>query len=225
MMNPTPTGCRTIRFDLAGLLVLGLLAFGTAACHSGRDGASRAAADGAGADTVDVLRRLTVLDVLRSDDRFSAFTSAVDSARVEGQLTGRNPVTVFVPTNDAFAGVARGISGARNRPRLRAILLHYVAGRNLTDDVLRQRDSLRVASLEGERLTIRHDSGGTFVNGVPLRNASITVGNGTVHVLNGVLNPPLDAPGAITPPARTGPSRSSPARRPSPALPDSGTAD
>jgi uncharacterized surface protein with fasciclin (FAS1) repeats len=153
--------------------------------------------------TLDVLKQLTVVDVLHSDGRFSTFVTALDTVGLTPNLEQQGPFTVFVPPNSAFSGTARALYAPASHDRLQDVLLYHVLDENLTPEELRRSDSLRIGTLEGDPVTIYRKNGQLVVNGVPLVNTSVTVGNGTVYVLDGALNPPVEAtasrPGTPTP--------------------------
>src|SRR5262245_54607157 len=52
----------------------------------------------------------TMKDVLTKDGRFTIFLNAMNSAGLDGILTGSTPFTVFAPTDDAF-NAAFGLLG------------------------------------------------------------------------------------------------------------------
>ena len=60
-------------------------------------------ATGGGADVP-----ATVVDVASSNPDFSTLTVALLQADLVDVLSGEGPFTVFAPTNEAFAGAARG---------------------------------------------------------------------------------------------------------------------
>lgn len=100
---------------ITGLLSALLLAF-TAGCGGGDDGPGN------------------VVQVAQSDSRFSILVEAVQAAGLTDTLTAPGPVTVFAPTNDAFAALLGELGVTKdqllaNKPLLTAVLkYHVVAG-------------------------------------------------------------------------------------------------
>ncbi len=172
------------------------LAAGISACSGGEERPARANADTSGiaGDTLNPLGRLSVVDVLHSDERFSAFRSALDTVGLTSDLAQGGPYTVFVPTNQFFRGTAQALYGAQDQSRLLNVLQYHIVPGNLTAADLRNRDSLRAGTLEGTPVNIYRANGRFVVNGIPLVNTSVTVRNGTVYVLHGTLSPPGAAP-------------------------------
>lgn len=195
-----------------------LLATGIGACSGGEEQPTGTVTDTAAvaADTLNVLGQLTVADVLQSDERFSAFVAALDTAGIMLNLEQQGPFTVFVPPDASFSGAARSLVAGADRSRLLDVLQYHILDVNLTVEELRRRDSLSAGTLEGTPVSIYRTNGRYVVNGVPLANTSVTVRNGTVYVLNGALTPPsavvAQAPATRTPRSSSQSTARSPAQ-------------
>ena len=121
--------------------------------------------------------------------KFKALTSLLKRAGLAKTLQGKGPYTVFAPTDAAFAKVPDATLArlARNRAKLRSVLLLHVAENRLTAAKLTKRRSVK--TLNGQRLAIRVRGGKVFVGGARVVTADVTASNGVIHAINKVLLP------------------------------------
>lgn len=126
---------------------------------------------------------------------FKTLVAAAKAAGLVGALTGEKPLTVFAPTDDAFAKLPKGtvenLLKPENKERLKQILLyHVVAGRVYSDDALKLKEA---QTLAGADLKIAAGGKGAFVNKAKLMALDIEASNGVIHVIDSVLLPPADS--------------------------------
>ena len=120
------------------------------------------------------------------------FKTLIKLAKVAGlasALEGKGPLTVFAPTDAAFAKLPRATVTAleHNRAKLRAVLLYHVVKGRLTAAQLVKRHSVK--TLNGQSLKVRVKNGVVTVGGVRVIKTNIAASNGVIHVVNGVLIP------------------------------------
>jgi uncharacterized surface protein with fasciclin (FAS1) repeats len=110
-------------------------------------------------------------------------------AGLAGALEGKGPLTVFAPTDAAFAKLPRATVTAleHNRAKLRAVLLDHVVKGRITAAQLVKRHSVK--TLNGKSLKVRVKNGVVTVGGVRVIKTNIAASNGVIHVINGVLIP------------------------------------
>ena len=134
------------------------------------------------------------LQVAASLDDFSTLAAAVMAAGVENALANNGPLTVFAPTNDAFAKLPEGtvetLLKPENKATLSLILVNHVAPSNydmitLEKNVAKNR-KLYMAS--GEYLEVTKEGDDIFVGGTKILK-SVKVSNGWIHVIGDVLVP------------------------------------
>lgn len=132
--------------------------------------------------------------VAASLDDFSTLATAVMAAGVENALANNGPLTVFAPTNDAFAKLPEGtvetLLKPENKATLSFILINHVAPSNydmptLVKNVKKGR-KLYMAS--GEYLEVTQEGDDIFVGGTKILK-SVKVSNGWIHVIGDVLVP------------------------------------
>ncbi|MEM1236487.1 MAG: fasciclin domain-containing protein [Pseudomonadota bacterium] len=138
-----------------------------------------------GTDTGDIV------DVASSSDQFSTLAAAVAAAGLVEPLRGDGPLTVFAPTNDAFAklpeGTVENLLKPENKDQLVAVLTYHVAGGNYPAAALAGQQGV-IPTLQGGNVTIDGVDGVT-VNGANVIAADVQASNGVIHVIDTVLLP------------------------------------
>jgi len=121
--------------------------------------------------------------------KFKMLASLLKRAGLVKTLAGKGPYTVFAPTDAAFAKVPKATLArlARNRAKLRSVLLLHVARGRLTAAKVTKRRSVK--TLNGRRLAIRVRGGKVFVGGARVITPDVTASNGVIHVINKVIVP------------------------------------
>ena len=121
--------------------------------------------------------------------KFKTLASLLKRAGLVRTLEGKGPYTVFAPTDAAFAKVPKATLArlARNRAKLRSVLLLHVAKGRLTAAKVTERRSVK--TLNGQRLAVRVRGSKVFVGGARVVTPDVTASNGVIHVINKVLIP------------------------------------
>ncbi|UCF61023.1 MAG: fasciclin domain-containing protein [Anaerolineaceae bacterium] len=133
-----------------------------------------------------------IVDIAIEDGRFETLVTAVQAAGLVEALKGDGPLTVFAPTDDAFAALPEGTIEAllADIPALTDILLyHVIEGKVMAADVLGL-DGELVATLLGESAGIMIDSGKVMIGDAEVIITDIEAANGVIHVIDAVLLPP-----------------------------------
>ena len=141
----------------------------------------------------------SIAEIAAGDESFSTLVAALGAAGLVETLAGEGNFTVFAPTNDAFAALPEGTLDtllADPQGALTNILLyHVVDGAAKAEDVVGL-DS--VTTLAGEPVAISVVDGNVFLNdAVQVVTTDIAASNGIIHVINGVLTPPVAETGTI----------------------------
>ena len=139
-----------------------------------------------------------VLDVARNDPQFSILVEAVQAAGLEATLDGDGPLTVFAPTDTAFAALLTelGLTKAQllaDQALLTAVLTYHV----LPAKVERAGVPLgkAITTVEGGFFKIEPGAGGalTIQDGrnriAGITSTDLAARNGTVHVVDKVILP------------------------------------
>jgi uncharacterized surface protein with fasciclin (FAS1) repeats len=123
---------------------------------------------------------------------FGTLVAAAQAAGLVDALTGDGPLTVFAPTDEAFAklpaGTVETLLKPENKDQLASILLfHVVSGRVYSD----QAATISSApSLEGSNLRFAFRGEGLTVQGANIVAADVEASNGVIHVIDQVMLPP-----------------------------------
>lgn len=139
--------------------------------------------------------RADIVDTAAAAGSFTTLLAAADAAGLVDALKGDGPLTVFAPTDEAFAALPAGtvetLLMPENQDALAGILkLHVIAGAKIKSD-----------DLAGQQITastLNGDLGVDGTNGVVLTApgstatvvaADVSASNGVIHVIDTVLLP------------------------------------
>jgi len=128
-------------------------------------------------------------------DKAGMFKTLLAAAKAGGlveALSSAGPLTVFAPTDDAFAklpaGTVEALLKPENKGKLAAILkYHVVAGRVYSSDALAAGTA---KTLEGNSIKIAVEGKAAKVNDATLIKTDIDASNGVIHVIDSVILPP-----------------------------------
>ena len=123
---------------------------------------------------------------------FKTLLAAAQAAGLVDALSGDKPLTVFAPTDDAFAklpaGTVENLLKPENKEKLGTILkYHVVSGRVFSTNLL---TGIEAKTLQGGMLKAKLIDGKATVNGAGLVSTDIDASNGVIHVIDTVLLPP-----------------------------------
>ena len=135
----------------------------------------------------------TVVDIAVNDGRFNTLVEALKAADLVDRLKGKGPFTVFAPTDEAFkklpAGTLEGLLKPENKETLKDILLYHVAKDNLTSKDLAKLNGKELKLANGKKVKVTVKNGEVFLNDSKVIIKDIKAGNGTIHVIDTVLQP------------------------------------
>ena len=138
--------------------------------------------------------RMNIVQLAASNRQFSTLVSLVKKAGLVKALEGRGPLTLFAPTNSAFAALAHKdpklFAKVSHSKKLLAEVLehHVVAGRLPASQVIKHRS---LKTLLGQTVSVRVRGMRVYVNQARVVKANILASNGVVHAINAVLLPTL----------------------------------
>ena len=136
-------------------------------------------------------RAKDLIETAQDAGTFTILLAAVKATGLTPILTGKGPITLFAPTDDAFSKLPRatleGLFKPDNKEKLKDILTyHIVMGRVTSRDVLGKR--LEAATAEGGSLLIDGNRG-IQVDDAKVIKADIVADNGFIHVIDTVVIP------------------------------------
>jgi uncharacterized surface protein with fasciclin (FAS1) repeats len=125
---------------------------------------------------------------------FNTLIAAAKAADLVAALQGEGPLTVFAPTDEAFAALPEGtvemLLKPENKDKLQAVLLyHVVAGKITSDQVV---DLTSAESLQGDTIDISVKMGNVYVDDAQVIAADVEASNGVIHVIDAVILPSVD---------------------------------
>ncbi len=141
----------------------------------------------------DDVSRPNVLQIAIGSEDHSTLVAAVQAADLENALVNAGPLMVFAPTNGAFEALPEGtvenLLKPENKNALANILKHHVTPGNYSKDFLKKFKKLGQANNQDVMIEVKGDD--VYVGGAKII-ASVSAGNGIVHVVDKVILPPSD---------------------------------
>ncbi|KAK0619537.1 FAS1 domain-containing protein [Immersiella caudata] len=143
------------------------------------------------------------------NNNLTAAVGALQQSRLAAELDAQKEITVFAPNNAAFEQIGNLIGGMTQEDLQRVLEYHVLEGKVLYSGMLGNGE--KEGTMQGGIVEFREEAGSVWVNGARVVGGNLLVGNGVVHVIDGVLNPDnasaLPDPAAATPvPAFSGAS-------------------
>lgn len=134
----------------------------------------------------------TVVDVLRSNGQFTTLLSALDAAQLTETLRTQPAISIFAPTDAAFAALSEAdrtrLMDPANVNDLRQLLLYHVVVADVNSSQIEgakggvQTAANTEVQLDGTGDTIKVDN-------ATVTTADIDAGNGAIFIIDRVLNP------------------------------------
>ena len=135
-----------------------------------------------------------IVEVAAEAGTFNTLIAAAKAADLVDALTGEGPLTVFAPTDDAFAKLPEGtvetLLKPENKDKLQAVLLyHVVEGKVTSGQVV---DLTSATTLQGDSIDISVKMGKVYIDDAQVIAPDIEASNGVIHVIDAVLLPSMD---------------------------------
>ncbi|MBA4743640.1 MAG: fasciclin domain-containing protein [Muricauda sp.] len=132
-----------------------------------------------------------VLQIALESADHTTLVAAVQAADLENVLVNAGPLMVFAPTNAAFDALPEGtvedLLKPENKDALANILKYHVTPGNYSKEFLMNFKKLGQANDQNVAVEVKDNE--VYVGGAKII-ASITAGNGIVHVVDKVILPP-----------------------------------
>lgn len=149
-------------------------------------------------ESVDETENYDVLALARMEPGFSTFVELVEmsglapSFYATGELV-EGDITVFIPTNEAFAEMPEEEFELLTDPANQAKLALFIQRHVLPNEVpsIQFQSNQIVETLVEEEIPVTTEMGGTqvYVGGAQIMKADIEASNGIIHVVNRVIEP------------------------------------
>src|SRR4051794_3720878 len=136
-----------------------------------------------------------LVGVAAGNPKLTTLVSVVKKAGLVGALSGKVKLTVFAPTNAAFAKVPKATLDAlaKDRARLRAVLTYHVVKGAVPASKAVALNGKSVKTLNRAAVEVRitgRARKSVYVNNAKVVKTDLRASNGVVHVINRVLLPP-----------------------------------
>lgn len=145
----------------------------------------------------------TLVEVAQGNEDFSTLVTAVTAAGLGETLSGEGPLTVFAPTNAAFAKLPEGtvetLTQPENKEKLSGILTyHVVSGKTdaatLVEAINVNGGEYTITTVNGADLTAKLDGENVVLTDAAGNSATVTAtdveaSNGVIHVIDTVVMP------------------------------------
>jgi uncharacterized surface protein with fasciclin (FAS1) repeats len=132
-----------------------------------------------------------IVDTAVDAGAFNTLVAAAQAADLVDALKADGPITVFAPTDEAFAklpaGTVENLLKPENRDQLVAILTyHVVPGSVMAADVVKLD---KAATVNGQSVMIQVADGGVQIDNANVIATDIKATNGVIHVIDTVILP------------------------------------
>jgi uncharacterized surface protein with fasciclin (FAS1) repeats len=132
-----------------------------------------------------------IVQVAAGNPQFSTLAGLIQKAGLVSALSGKSKLTVFAPTNAAFAKLPKAtlkkVQG--DKKLLTSILTYHVVKGAVPASKVVKLDGKSVKTLNGKRVKIAVKSGKVYVNKARVTKTDVKASNGVIHVVNSVLIP------------------------------------
>merc|ERR1712136_695332 len=129
-----------------------------------------------------------LVDTAVGEGSFNTLVKLVQDLGLEQTLRNARGVTVFAPTDDAFAKLPAGTLESLSTEQAKKIVLTHVVGAKVSAAAVRNG---AVATLSGEKITLQKSGGSVQVkynDGVSkVIKADVFASNGVIHVIDKVI--------------------------------------
>ena len=142
-----------------------------------------------------------IISVAREAGVFQTLLAAVDAAGLTDTVRTLQGVTLFAPTDEAFAKLPEGTVATLLRPENKDKLVNILTYHIIDSEVpFSTATTLTSATaVNGESLAISVKQGGLFLNDSRVVENDIKTSNGLVHIIDSVLLPPETDPVNLPP--------------------------
>lgn len=132
-----------------------------------------------------------IVQVAAGDPQFSTLASLIKKAGLVSALSGKSKLTVFAPTNAAFAKLPKAtlkkVQG--DKKLLTSILTYHVVKGAVPASKVVTLNGKSVKTLNGKSVKIAVKSGKVYVNKARVTKTDVKASNGVIHVIDQVLIP------------------------------------
>ncbi|WP_313012655.1 fasciclin domain-containing protein [Brevundimonas sp.] len=134
----------------------------------------------------------TVVDVLKSSGQFTTLLAALDAAQLTDTLASRPAISIFAPTDAAFAALPEAdrtrLMDPANAAELRQLLLYHVIVADVTPDQIQGKKG-GVPTAADSQILLDGTGSAIKADDATVVSAELDASNGAVFPIDKVLNP------------------------------------
>ena len=132
-----------------------------------------------------------IVQVAAGDKQFTTLVSLIKKAGLVGALSGKGKLTVFAPTNDAFAKLPKATlkKVGSDKKLLKSILTYHVVKGAVPASTVVTLDGKKVKTVNGKSVKVSVSGGKVKVNKSNVTKTDVMASNGIIHVIDTVLIP------------------------------------
>jgi uncharacterized surface protein with fasciclin (FAS1) repeats len=134
-----------------------------------------------------------IVDTAAAAGQFNTLIAAAKAADLVDTLKSPGPLTVFAPTDAAFAALPAGtvdnLLKPENKAQLVKVLTYHVVSGKVTSGQVVTLDT--ATTVEGGAVDIDASNGKVMINDAQVVQADVGASNGVIHVIDKVLLPPM----------------------------------
>lgn len=206
-MKQTPVKFRAPRRMASAVIVGALLTVGVVACGDDDDTPASTGPTAVADETTTTMEESSsseremstegdIVAVATEAGDFSVLLAAATAAGLVDELQSPGPLTVFAPTDDAFAAALETLGLTQEQlladtETLQSILLYHVVDGEVPAADVVELDGQDVETLNGESVSVAVSGDSVTLNdNVNVVATDVQASNGVIHVIDGVLLPP-----------------------------------
>lgn len=137
-----------------------------------------------------------IITLAGMDQNLSTFTSLAEMSGIDFRLEFGEPVTAFIPTNEAFEQMPLEQYNALIDPNNRALLRSFLQRHILPNKVyaMQFNSTQAVETAAEEEITVTTGMSGNviYVGGAQIIKSDIEASNGIIHIVNSIVEPTRD---------------------------------
>ena len=154
-----------------------------------------------------------LVDTLKLNGQFTVFTKALADTNLAGLLKTNTNLTVFAPTDAAFAAMPAADLAklTADKTAMQRFVLHHIINAPIPSSKIKGAKGPIPSGLQDNILLDGSDEGGALkVDGATIVQADIKTGSGLLHIVDHVL---IAGQGAVDPPAAPADAAATPAAK------------
>lgn len=145
---------------------------------------------------VDDTENYDILTLAGMDANLSTFAALAKMSNLDLKLNHTGPVTVFIPTNEAFLEMPlekfNMLTDPKNRAQLAKFIQRHILPSRVTSINFNSSQAIETSS--EEEITVDTEMSGNviYVGGAEVVKSDIMASNGVIHIVNSIVEPTKD---------------------------------